>query len=237
MAGWLDGWSGRFCVQAGPRWGGWCGCACGGRVSSVRLGGDLRGSRPVLGTGVGLWWPVPSPAGDCACRRPGPGPSWLWRPRVGAAPCGRWPPRRRGRSCGACGVVCRGRSIGSGEFSAGSAEGTERGAPNGLSWQGSWCYPVEAGGRELLVVRKHAVAVFRRQRGGIFVGVHPQTTSATSLVPGPVALAGSGYDHDNYRLLVWDLSVMPLIARRGTERGSGLGKQRWAVERAFAHLY
>ena len=27
------------------------------------------------------------------------------------------------------------------------------------------------------------------------------------------------------------------IARRGTENGSGLGTQRWVVERAFAHLH
>jgi hypothetical protein len=31
--------------------------------------------------------------------------------------------------------------------------------------------------------------------------------------------------------------VKPLIARRGTEHGSGLGTQRWVVERAFAHLH
>jgi transposase len=30
--------------------------------------------------------------------------------------------------------------------------------------------------------------------------------------------------------------VKPLIARRGTGHGSGLGTQRWVVERAFAHL-
>jgi transposase len=41
-----------------------------------------------------------------------------------------------------------------------------------------------------------------------------------------------GYDHDEYRRLVWDLGVKPLIARRGTENGSGLGTQRWVVERA-----
>ncbi|GGW09247.1 hypothetical protein GCM10018980_22800 [Streptomyces capoamus] len=29
----------------------------------------------------------------------------------------------------------------------------------------------------------------------------------------------------------------PLIARRGTEHGSGLGSRRWVVERAFAHLH
>ncbi len=49
--------------------------------------------------------------------------------------------------------------------------------------------------------------------------------------------ADCGYDHDKYRRLVWDLGVKPLIARRGTEHGSGLGTQRWVVERAFAHLH
>ena len=28
-----------------------------------------------------------------------------------------------------------------------------------------------------------------------------------------------------------------VIARRGTEHGSGLGRQRWVVERGFAHLH
>lgn len=28
-----------------------------------------------------------------------------------------------------------------------------------------------------------------------------------------------------------------MIARRGTDHGSGLGKVRWVVERAFAWLY
>ncbi|MEU8034311.1 transposase [Streptomyces sp. NPDC049099] len=35
----------------------------------------------------------------------------------------------------------------------------------------------------------------------------------------------------------WGLGVKPQIARRGTEHGSGLGTQRWVVERAFAHLH
>lgn len=52
-----------------------------------------------------------------------------------------------------------------------------------------------------------------------------------------VGPADCGYDHDKYRRLVWDLGVKPLIARRGTEHGSGLGTQRWVVERAFAHLH
>ncbi|MGW4196481.1 IS5 family transposase [Streptomyces sp. NPDC005004] len=52
-----------------------------------------------------------------------------------------------------------------------------------------------------------------------------------------VVLGDRGYDHDKYRRLVWELGVKPLIARRGTEHGSGLGAQRWVVERAFAHLH
>ncbi|MFE6806814.1 hypothetical protein ACFVEN_34945 [Streptomyces sp. NPDC057681] len=43
--------------------------------------------------------------------------------------------------------------------------------------------------------------------------------------------------HDKYHWLVSDLGVKPFIARRGTVRGSGLGAQRWLVERAFAHLH
>ncbi len=50
-------------------------------------------------------------------------------------------------------------------------------------------------------------------------------------------LGDRGYDHDKYRRLVWNLGVKPLITRRGTEHGSGLGAQHWVVERAFAHLH
>ncbi len=52
-----------------------------------------------------------------------------------------------------------------------------------------------------------------------------------------VALGDRGYDRNKYRCLVWDLGVKPLIARRGTGHVSGLGTQRWVVERAFAHLH
>jgi len=31
--------------------------------------------------------------------------------------------------------------------------------------------------------------------------------------------------------------VKPVIARRGAEHGSGLGKERWVVERSFAWLH
>ncbi len=47
-----------------------------------------------------------------------------------------------------------------------------------------------------------------------------------------VVLGDRGYDHDKYRRLVRALGVRPQIARRSTEHGSGLGKQRWLVEQA-----
>ncbi|MEV4342310.1 IS5 family transposase [Streptomyces sp. NPDC049590] len=46
-----------------------------------------------------------------------------------------------------------------------------------------------------------------------------------------------GYDFDKYRRLVWKRGIKPLIARRGVSHGSGLGKVRWVVERAFAWLH
>jgi transposase len=50
-------------------------------------------------------------------------------------------------------------------------------------------------------------------------------------------LADRGYDHDRYRRLLRRRGIKPLIARRGTAHGSGLGRQRWVVERGFAHLH
>jgi transposase len=50
-------------------------------------------------------------------------------------------------------------------------------------------------------------------------------------------LADRGYDHDKYRRELWARGIEPLIARRGEEHGSGLGAQRWVVERSFAWLH
>ena len=50
-------------------------------------------------------------------------------------------------------------------------------------------------------------------------------------------IADRGYDHDKHRRLLWQRGIKPVIARRGTEHGSGLGGQRWVVERGFAHLH
>jgi transposase len=44
-----------------------------------------------------------------------------------------------------------------------------------------------------------------------------------------------GYDYDKHRRLVPARAIKPVIARRQTEHGSGLGSVRWVVERTFAH--
>jgi transposase len=49
--------------------------------------------------------------------------------------------------------------------------------------------------------------------------------------------ADRGYDHDKYRRLLRVRGITPRIARRGVAHGSGLGKQRWVVERGFAWLH
>ena len=50
-------------------------------------------------------------------------------------------------------------------------------------------------------------------------------------------LADRGYDHDAYRRRLRARGIRPQIARRGTEHGSGLGRERWVVERSFAWLH
>lgn len=50
-------------------------------------------------------------------------------------------------------------------------------------------------------------------------------------------VADRGYDHDCYRRQLCERGIRPLIARRRTEHGSGLGRFRWVVERTFAWLH
>jgi transposase len=50
-------------------------------------------------------------------------------------------------------------------------------------------------------------------------------------------IADLGYDHDLYRRQLWQRGIKPLIARRRTEHGSGLGHERWTVERTISHLH
>ena len=50
-------------------------------------------------------------------------------------------------------------------------------------------------------------------------------------------VADRGYDHDKYRRLLWARGIKPVIARRNTEHGSGIGRQRWVVERTISWLH
>ena len=50
-------------------------------------------------------------------------------------------------------------------------------------------------------------------------------------------LADRAYDHDKYRRQVRARGIKPVIARRQTGHGSGLGRYRWVVERTFAWLH
>jgi transposase len=50
-------------------------------------------------------------------------------------------------------------------------------------------------------------------------------------------VADRGYDHDKYRRLLWQRGIKPVIARRRIGHGSGLGRERWLVERTISHLH
>ena len=50
-------------------------------------------------------------------------------------------------------------------------------------------------------------------------------------------VADRGYDHDTHRRLVRKRGITPVIARRQTKHGSGLGAVRWVIERTFAWLH
>jgi transposase len=50
-------------------------------------------------------------------------------------------------------------------------------------------------------------------------------------------VADRGYDHDKHRMLAREREIEPVVARRRTEHGSGLGKERWVVERTISWLH
>ena len=50
-------------------------------------------------------------------------------------------------------------------------------------------------------------------------------------------LGDRAYDSEPHRSWLRKRSITPLLARRRTEHGSGLGKHRWVVERTFAWLH
>ena len=44
------------------------------------------------------------------------------------------------------------------------------------------------------------------------------------------------YDAEHIRRALYACRILPLLAMRNTEHGSGLGRWRWVVERTFAWL-
>ena len=50
-------------------------------------------------------------------------------------------------------------------------------------------------------------------------------------------IADRAYDHAPQRRALWRMGVKPVIARRSTEHGSGLGRWRWVIERTFSWLH
>lgn len=49
-------------------------------------------------------------------------------------------------------------------------------------------------------------------------------------------LGDRGYDAEVIRQGLRERGIVPLLAMRNTEHGSGLGRWRWVVERSFAWL-
>jgi transposase len=49
--------------------------------------------------------------------------------------------------------------------------------------------------------------------------------------------ADRGYDYESHRRQLRQRGIKPVIARRKTEHGSGVGRYRWVVERTFAWLH
>jgi transposase len=52
-----------------------------------------------------------------------------------------------------------------------------------------------------------------------------------------VIYADRGYDSESHRERLRDRGIKPVIAKRRTEHGSGLGKFRWVVERTHSRLH
>jgi transposase len=71
---------------------------------------------------------------------------------------------------------------------------------------------------------------------GVWQRLH-EVLLAESRAAGKLDLRRPRLRHDKYRALVRELGVTRVIARRGTEHGSGLGKLRWVVEQSFALLH
>jgi transposase len=101
------------------------------------------------------------------------------------------------------------------------------------------------GSKHHLIVDAHGIPLATTLTGGnrndvtqllpLFDGVGPvRGKSGRPRRRAETLIADRGYDHDKYRRELWRRGVKPIIARRVTEHGSGLGRLRWVVERTFA---
>src|SRR3954449_9818500 len=146
-------------------------------------------------------------------------------------------------------LVRRLNAVGRLDWSAGVVDGSHIRALRGGSLTGP--SPVDrarTGSKHHLIVDCHGVPL-----GVTLTGGHRNdVTQLLPLIDGIGAIAGKrgrprqrpdqviadrGYDHDKYRRELWRRGVKPVIARRCTDHGSGLGRVRWVVERTFAWLH
>ena len=65
---------------------------------------------------------------------------------------------------------------------------------------------------------------------------NPQTKRRRQRRPKKL-LADRAYDSQPHREWLEEQGIVPKLAQRNTEHGSGLGKERWPVERLFAWLH
>ena len=65
---------------------------------------------------------------------------------------------------------------------------------------------------------------------------NPQTNRRRKARPKKL-LADRGYDSQPHRDWLEEQGIIPKLAKRNTPHGSGLGKERWPVERLFAWLH
>jgi transposase len=68
----------------------------------------------------------------------------------------------------------------------------------------------------------------------ILAGSQPAGTNAIEMHKPKVIHADRGYDSDSHRRRLRERGIRPVIARRRTEHGSGLGKFRWVAERTLS---
>ncbi|MCK9932344.1 transposase, partial [Frankia sp. Mgl5] len=95
-----------------------------------------------------------------------------------------------------------------------------RGGPRAACWHPRWC----------------------RRRSAPGGGGRPPPPGGGGGGPPPrrrprYLLADRAYDHVKYRRMLAARGITPIIARRGKPHCSGLGTQRWPVERTIAWLH